>query len=254
MLWRGKAAAAVAGWSSTSIQQDATTLIRAALDLGWSVRSVLPISATFSDAFDTQRWLAPVVSVGVVVAVVSTQTGSLLPTYAILATALLFIGTWLTVVIVNNEDPVQGTITEACAGSQARVRLAKLIFSFLFCTALGVLAIVPPVFISSGGVRSNALLAGVSAQAIAALGAVGLGALCSRPIVRRHALSVLLGILVCLGTILIPDGVPSRQLLVLFNKTGQFALGVPILWIALETLIICTLAVAISLKISAART
>jgi hypothetical protein len=208
---------------------------------------------SLSDTFDTQRWVGPVVSLGVIVAVVSAQNGTLLPTYAILATALLFVGTWLTVVVVNNEDPIQQTITEACAGSRAKVRLAKLLFSFLFCTTLGVLAMVPPVFVSSDGVRLSALVAGVCAQAIAALAAVALGALCSRPIVRRHAWSVLLGTLVCLGTILTPDGVPSRQLLVLFNKTGQFALGVPILLIGLETLAICVLAIAASLRLSSAR-
>jgi hypothetical protein len=205
------------------------------------------------DTFDTQRWVAPVVSLGVIVSVVSAQTGSLLPTYAILATAMVFIGTWLTVVVVNNEDPVQQIITESCAGSRARVRLGKLLFSFVFCTTLGLLVMVPPIFLSNDGVRGGALLAGVCAQVIAALAAVALGSVCSRPILRRHASSVLIGVLVGLGSVLIPDGVPSRQLLVLFNKTGQFALGVPILLIGLETLAICLVAVAASIKLSSAR-
>ena len=208
---------------------------------------------TLSDTFDTQRWVAPVVSLGVIVSIVSAQTGSLLPTYAILATAMLFIGTWLTVVVVNNEDPVQQNITEACAGSRAKVRLTKLLFSFVFCTTLGLLAMVPPIFLSSNGVRVSVLLAGVCAQAIAALAAVALGSVCSRPIVRRHAWSVSMGVLVGFGSVLIPDGVPSRQLLVLFNKTGQFALGVPILLIALETLAICAVAVTASIKLSSVR-
>ena len=163
---------------------------------------------TLADTFDTQRWVAPVVSLGVIVSVVSAQTGSLLPTYAILATAMVFIGTWLTVIVINNEDPVQQNITESCAGSRAKVRLGKLLFSFVFCTTLGILAMVPPIFLSSDGARGRALLAGVCAQAIAALGAVALGSVCSRPIVRRHAWSVLVGVLVGLGSVLIPDSVP----------------------------------------------
>jgi hypothetical protein len=208
---------------------------------------------TLSDTFHGQRWVAPIVTLGVVVAVASTQTGSVLPTYAILATALVFVGTWLTVVVVNNEDPVQQTITETCAGGGAKVRLAKLLTSFLLCTVLGLVAIVPPAFISPDGVGPKDLLAGACAQAIAALAGVALGALCSRPIMRRHAWSVLLGILVGLCTILIPYGIPSRQLLVLFNKTGQFALAVPILLIGLETLALCALAVTASIRLASSR-
>jgi hypothetical protein len=71
--------------------------------------------------------------------------------------------------------------------------------------------------------------------------------------VRRRAWSVLLGILVGLATVLIPDGVPSRQLLVLFNRSGHFALAVPILLIGLETLALCVLAVVTSIRLSPRR-
>ena len=190
---------------------------------------------------------------GVVDAVVSAQAGLVLPTYAIVATALLFLGTWLTVVIVNNEDPVQQTITETCAGNRAKVRLAKLLLSFALSVLLGLVAMVPPIFLSSDGVRIKDVVAGACAQVIAALAAVGLGALCSRPVVRRHAWSVLLGFLVGLGTILIPNGVPSRQLLVLFDKTGQVALAIPILLIGLETLALCVVAVVLSIRLASSR-
>lgn len=206
-----------------------------------------------SDTFHAQSWVAPVLTLGVVDAIVSAQTGSVLPTFAVLATALLFIATWLTVVIVNNEDPVQQSITETCAGDSGRVRLSKLIFSFVLAVLLGLIAMVPPIVISSSGAGLRDLLAGASGQLIAALAAVGLGALCSRPIVRRRAWSVLLGILVGLATVLIPDGVPSRQLLVLFNRSGHFALAVPILLIGLETLALCVLAVVTSIRLSPRR-
>jgi hypothetical protein len=208
---------------------------------------------TLSDTVHSQRWVAPVVSLGVIDAVASAQTGSVLPTFAILATAMLFIGTWLVVVIVNLEDPVQQSITESCAGSRARVRLSKLLFGFLVVVLLGVLAMVPPIFLSGDGVHVRDLAAGICAQVIAALAAVGLGALCSRPVVRRHAWSVLAGILVGLATILTPDGLPSRQLLVLFNKTGNVALAMPIFLVGLETLALCVVAVLVSLRISSAR-
>jgi hypothetical protein len=208
---------------------------------------------TLSDTFHAQRWVAPVLSLGAVDAIISAQTGSLLPTFAILATAVLFIATWLTVVIVNNEDPIQLSITETSAGSRSTVRLAKLLFSYLMVVLLGLLAVVPPVFISSAGTTAPVLIAGICGLLIAALAGVSLGALCSRPIVRRRAWSVLVGFVVCLGTVLLPSGVPSRQLLVLFNKTGQFALALPLVVIALETLAVCSLAVLASVKLSMKR-
>ena len=182
---------------------------------------------TWRDTVHGQGWVAPVLCFGLVVAVVSTQAGSVLPTFALLATALLFISTWLTVVIVNNEDPVQLSITESCAGGRARVRLSKLLLSYLVSLLLGFVAMLPPILIAGGGAGLRDLGAGVGAQSIAALAGVSLGALCSRPVVRRRAWSVLIGILAGLGSVLIPDGVPSRQLLVLFNQTGRFALALP---------------------------
>ena len=93
----------------------------------------------------------------------------------------------------------------------------------------------------------------MGAQLIMSVAAVGLGALCSRPVIRRRAWSFLLGALVCLATILIPSGPPTCELLVLFNKTGSFVLGVPVALIALETLVLGALAIAISLRVSLRR-
>ena len=76
-----------------------------------------------SDTLRGQRWVAPLLCFVAVDAIASTQNGSVLPTFAITATALLFVATWLTVVIVNNEDPVQQAITESCAGSRTTVRI-----------------------------------------------------------------------------------------------------------------------------------
>jgi hypothetical protein len=149
--------------------------------------------------------------------------------------------------------PIQQSITETCAGSRAKVRLGKLLLGFLLSALLGLAAMVAPIFVASGGVTVKDLVAGSCAQVIAALAAVGLACLCSRPVMRRHAWSVLIGLLVGLGTVLAPNGVPSRQLLVLFNKTGQVALALPIFLVGLETLALCVVAVYASLRVLSAR-
>jgi hypothetical protein len=206
-----------------------------------------------TDTFRTQRWVAPVLCFGAIVAIVSAQTGSVLPSYAITAVALLFIATWLTIVIVNNEDPIQLSVTEVCAGSQSKVRLAKLVVALALSTALGVLGLIGPPLSSSSRTTTSDLLAGLCAQAIVALAGVAVGALCSRPLIRRRAWSVLLGVLIGMGTVLIPGAPPTRQLLVLFNQTGHFSLGSRVVLIGAETLAMAALAVGASLKIAQRR-
>ena len=95
------------------------------------------IRYVWSDALRGHGWIAPLLCFFVIEAIICAQTGSVLPTYAVSAVALLFISTWLTVVTVNSEDPIQLSITVTSAGSQSRVRLAKLLVAFLAGGALG---------------------------------------------------------------------------------------------------------------------
>lgn len=143
-----------------------------------------------SDTLRGQRWVPPLLCFAAVDAIASAQDGSVLPTFALTATALLFIATWLTVVIVNNEDPIQQAITESCAGSRSRVRISKLLFSFAVAATLGIIGMIAPVVVSDAGVTLNDIGAGVCAQLIMSVAAVGLGGLCSRPIIRRARLVV----------------------------------------------------------------
>jgi hypothetical protein len=202
------------------------------------------------DTLRSQRWVAPLVCFAAVDAIIGTHSGSVLPSYAITGTALLFVALWLTVVIVNNEDPIQQTITEVCAGSADKVRLSKLAVSFGFAVIIGVLGMIAPTILADSGRTLAAVAAGVCAQIITALIGVTFGSLCSRPIVRRRSWSVLLGIVLGMATVVIPYGPPTRQILVLFNETGRFALGVPVLLIGVETLVLAGAITALSLRIA----
>lgn len=215
------------------------------------MRAVLRYS--YRDALRGQRWVAPLVSFAAIDAIASAQTGSLLPTFAATATALLFVGTWLTVVVLNNEDPIQQTITESCVGSRSKLRVSKMVLAFLATATLGILGMIGPVLGLSSKVIPRELVAGLSAQLITSIAAVALGALCSRPLVRRLAWSVLFAVLICLATVIIPGAPPTRQLLVLFNKTGSFALAGPLLLVGAETLVLAGVGVAIFLRLSLSR-
>ena len=205
------------------------------------------------DTLRSQRWVAPLLCFGAIDAIIGAQSGSVLPSYAIGAAALLFITTWLTVVIVNNEDPIQQSITEVCAGSQTKVRVSKLGVSLLIAVPLGVLGMIAPTVVSASKTTITEVIAGICAQIITAVMGVTFGALCSRPIIRRKSWSVLLGVLLGMATVLIPHGPPTRQLLVLFNETGHIALGPPVLLVGLETLLLTGIALTWSLRLARQR-
>jgi hypothetical protein len=202
------------------------------------------------DTLRSQRWVAPILCFGAIEAIVCVQSGSVLPTYATMAAVLLFIATWLSIVTINNEDPIQQSITVVCAGSQAGVRTAKVTVAFLVAAVLGIVGTIGPPLASSSRTTATDALAGISAQLLTALAGVALGALCSRPLMTRRAWSVLVGFAVCLATVIIPYGPPTRQLLVLFNKTAPFTLEAPLLLIGVETLIIAIVVVGASVRIA----
>jgi hypothetical protein len=208
------------------------------------------IRYVWSDALRGHGWIAPLLCFFVIEAIICAQTGSVLPTYAVSAVALLFISTWLTVVTVNSEDPIQLSITVTSAGSQSRVRLAKLLVAFLAGGALGLVGLVGPLIATSFDATIADVVAGAGAQVLTTLTGVALGALLSRPVVTKRSWSVVLGFGVCLATVVVPYGPPARQLLVLFNKTAADALGPSILLIALETVVIALVAVGTSLRLA----
>lgn len=204
----------------------------------------------WTDALRSQRWVAPILSFGVVEAIVCAQAGSVLPTYAAMAAVLLFIATWLSIVTVNNEDPIQQSVTVVCAGSLSKVRLAKVTVALLVATMLGIVGTIGPPLASSDGTTVVHAFAGLAAQLLAALTGVALGALCSRPLISRRAWSVLIGFGVCLATVIIPYGPPTRQLLLVFNQTGSYPLGIPLLLIGIETVVLAVVVVGASLRIA----
>jgi hypothetical protein len=202
------------------------------------------------DTLRSQRWVAPLLCFAAVDAVIGAQSGAVLPSYALGAAALLFVATWLTVVIVNNEDPIQQSITEVCSGNPTRVRVSKLAVSFAIAIALGVLGMVAPTITAGSPITPKVVVAGACAQIITALTGVAFGAVCSRPIIRRRSWSVLLGVLLGMATVLLPHGPPTRQLLVLFNQTGHVTLGASVLLIGVETLLLAGLVTTWSLRLA----
>jgi len=78
-----------------------------------------------ADAMRSQRWVAPVLLFAAAVLIFNTDAGPLLSTYADTAACLLPVAAWLTVVIVNAEDPVLTDVSIVTVGSDVRFRLGN---------------------------------------------------------------------------------------------------------------------------------
>ncbi len=206
-----------------------------------------------ADALRSQRWMAPLLCLLGIDAIILAGSGSVLPTYAVSAVSLLFVTTWLTVVIVNVEDPLQEAVTAVAAGGHGRVRIAKLVVAYLGGSALALVALVAAPLVTVDGASIGNVAAGVGAHLVTILAGVAVGALCSRPVVTRTAWAVLAGFAVCLVDVVVPGFPPGRQLLELFGESHVHELALGLAGIAAETALLTIVLVAAAQRITRAR-
>ena len=207
-----------------------------------------------ADTSRSLRWVAPLLVLFLFEGVLFASAGPVLATYAASAAAIFFFAVWLSVLVCNTESEIQEDITAVTVGSRARVRIAKMVVAYSGCLLLSVIATAVPAVVTSAGTPFDWVLAGAIAQALTGLLGVALGALCSRPIVERTAFAVLVGASVGLADIVIPNGPPIRQLLVLFNETNPHHLLTLVTLIALESVAISLVIVFATLRIMMAKT
>lgn len=202
----------------------------------------------------SMRWITPILFFCLIEAVLAAAAGPVLPNYAASAAAMFFLGIWVSVLVCNSESAVQEDITIVTVGGRARVRIAKLAVAYAGCLLLSTLAVAIPATLPGADPTFDTIVAGTVAHGATVLFGVALGALFSRPIVERTAWAVLFGIGVGLADIVIPNGPPVRQLLVLLNETSPHHLVAQVLLIAFESAAISFVIVVASLRIMTART
>jgi hypothetical protein len=206
------------------------------------MQTVALVRYLVADALHGQRGIAPVLSFLVATAVLDVMGGPVLPNYGATAVVLLPVALWLTVLIGGSEDAVQAAITTVTAGGAGRVLLARLLCAYLLTWPLTLVALAWPVILGNP-VTATTLLYGLVAHLVTALAGVGIGALISAPVIRRPAWSVLLGVAVTLGELVVPYCPPGRQLMTLFGHNGS-GVAVGLLLIAVETVLLAAAATA----------
>jgi hypothetical protein len=208
----------------------------------------------WSDTISAQRWVAPMFVFLGVDAIASATTGNVLPAYSAVAATLLFIATWCGLLFSNTEDPVQNAVTVATSGSETKVRLSKLVAAYEFSVALGMVGLIGPAIATSSPATASDIVTGGCEILVTALAGVALGALFSRPIVRRAAWAFLGAVGASLGLLIIPHCPPTAQFVSLFSKTHPTHVQVSMLIIAGETVAMATVFVLTSLRLARART
>jgi hypothetical protein len=201
------------------------------------------------DTSRSLRWVAPVLVFSIFEGIFDATSGQVLATYAASASLMFLVAIWLGVVVCNTESEVQEDITSVTVGGRARVRIAKMIVAVAACLLLSVIAVCVPPIVSDATTPLYDIVTGLIALSLTVLFGVSLGSLCSRPIIERTAWAVLVGALVGLADIVIPDGPPTRQLLVLLNETAPRHLLALVVLIALESAVISFVLVVASLRI-----
>jgi hypothetical protein len=206
-----------------------------------------------ADALHGQRGTAPSLTFLVATAILNAMGGGpVLPDYAATSVALLPVALWLTVVVCNSEDPVLAAITTVTAGSATRVRLAKLAAAYVACLPLILAALVWPVFMGKR-LTVAVFAAGLAAYLITTLAGVGLGALVSRPVIRRSAWAVLVGVAFTLADVIAPFGPPAHQLVVLLSRQRVEHLTTGLAAIAAQTALLAVVAVWLAHRLARSR-
>jgi hypothetical protein len=146
---------------------------------------------------------------------------------------MLVCTTWLTVSIVNHEDPTQRTITLVTIGSSLRHLVATVTVVLTWCVPLLVIGLVYPIVTGAHVVTAADLAVGALGQLGAAMVGIAIGLLCSRLVIPRIGLAMLTAAAAILVVLLVRPLSPIRPIMtVLSDERPAGANAVPLTLLA----------------------
>ena len=192
-----------------------------------------------ADALRAQRWMAPVLLFVIAAVVLGAGPGPALPIYGATSAALLPAALWLTVAVINSEDPVQAAVTTVTAGGLLRARLARSAVAFGACLPLALLGAAWPL-VTGHPAGLTVAAAGLAAHVLTSAAGLAFGSVLSRPVLDRRAWAVVIGVACCLAEVLVPGAPPAGQLVHAFTlpASGRSGLGGPLAVATAGTLVL----------------
>lgn len=163
----------------------------------------------------SQRYLPPLL-LFVAVAVVFTGSSDSVPVAAIYGpvSGVLFVSSvWLTVTLVNAEDPVRRVIAVVHAGRSRSVLVATVLVALATSLLVSGLLLFLPMVMGDHSVTPDDILVGVLAQLTGASTGVAIGLLVSRLVIRRTGYSLVTA-LVLMSVISFSEDIPPINRLI----------------------------------------
>jgi hypothetical protein len=161
-----------------------------------------------------QRYLAPLLLFVIALSVLTiNDQGPLTGSYAVSAGSLLIAMCWLTVTIVNHEDPVRRAVTAVTAGGFRAVLRAEILLALLAGAVLTGAGLVFPIVAGQHVWTGDDLAAGLLALLTSVLTGTAAGLACSRLVVPRPGYSLLLALVVVIALPVTPGLPPVNPML-----------------------------------------
>ncbi|NYI88413.1 tetrahydromethanopterin S-methyltransferase subunit F [Amycolatopsis endophytica] len=155
----------------------------------------------------SQRYLPPLLAYVILLSVLYSDAGSeARPLFGVSAGALTVVACWLTIALVDAEDPVQRLITQVHAGRLSTVLSGIVAAVVVCCAALMVVPLVWAALVHSG-FSTDVLVDGLIAHVACVAAGVAIGLPCSRLLLPRIGYTVLAA-LALLGVVLLAKWVP----------------------------------------------
>ncbi|KQV20087.1 MULTISPECIES: hypothetical protein [unclassified Kitasatospora] len=171
---------------------------------------------TLARLLHSQRYLPPVlIFLALVTVLTSSDSGPLTSAYGVCAGAMFLSACWLTVSVVNLDEPQARAIAVVSTGRARRLFVADALVALGICLLLTVVGLVYPLIVGQHTVQGMQLLVGAAAQSAAAFTGCALGLVCSRPVVGRPGYSLLAALGSALVLPLVPGLPPLNPLLTL---------------------------------------
>jgi hypothetical protein len=192
-----------------------------------------------ADLFTSQRWLPPVfVYLAVTGVLYGGDPGTPLPPYGVSAMVLFPLAAWVTVVLVNNEDPVQRHVTMAAVGGWRRLLGGLVAAALVLNGVLVLLATLVPAVIHHHPYALSDVVLGFTAHAISAVTGVGLGVLCARPLIPTTGWSLVAVVGVSLLVLVVANRLPPVGAMAhLLFETGPVPVAAVLLQVAVAIVV-----------------
>ncbi|MEU6355708.1 hypothetical protein ABZ896_41410 [Streptomyces sp. NPDC047072] len=181
---------------------------------------------TLSVMLHSQRYMPPLLLFVGVTVVLTGSSGPATPAaiYGPVAGVLFVCSTWLTVALVNSEDPVRRVITVVHAGSSRAVLVGTVLVALAVCLAVSGVLLFLPLVVGGHALTPYDVLVGFLAQLTGASTGVAIGLVVSRLVIRRIGHSLIVAFLL-LPFFAFTQGMPpiNRMIRVLANSSDTAA-------------------------------